>query len=134
MGPGFIACDREQSFLMPPDVRDWLPENHLAWLVLAAVGGDGSVRVLRGVPRRRAQPSGLRAGDDGRPIALRLRARDPLLARDRARVHRRRRVAGGGGAAASGSRDDRALYRAPRDGAGRPVRRGPAAVREVGPG
>src|SRR3954452_5350631 len=38
MGPSFIACDREQSFLMPPDVRDWLPENHLAWFVLAAVG------------------------------------------------------------------------------------------------
>src|SRR4051794_29358824 len=37
MGPSFIACDRDQSFLMPPDVRDWLPENHLAWFVLAAV-------------------------------------------------------------------------------------------------
>src|SRR5690348_8437716 len=37
MGPSFIACDREQSFLMPPDVRDWLPESHLAWFVLAAV-------------------------------------------------------------------------------------------------
>jgi transposase len=37
MGPSFIACDREQSFLMPPDVRDWLPENHLAWFVLVAV-------------------------------------------------------------------------------------------------
>ena len=37
MGPSFIACDREQSFLMPSDVRDWLPENHLAWFVLAAV-------------------------------------------------------------------------------------------------
>src|SRR3954453_19543201 len=36
MGPSFIACDREQSFLMPPDVREWLPENHLAWFVLAA--------------------------------------------------------------------------------------------------
>src|SRR3954453_21819616 len=36
MGPSFIACDREQSFLMPPDVREWLPENHLAWVVLAA--------------------------------------------------------------------------------------------------
>jgi transposase len=22
---------------MPPDVREWLPENHLAWFVLAAV-------------------------------------------------------------------------------------------------
>jgi transposase len=37
MGQSFIACDREQSFLMPPDVREWLPENHLVWFVLAAV-------------------------------------------------------------------------------------------------
>src|SRR5215217_8745546 len=37
MGPSFIVCDREQSFLMPPDVREWLPDNHLAWFVLAAV-------------------------------------------------------------------------------------------------
>src|SRR4051794_7122119 len=37
MGLSFIACDREQSFLMAPDVREWLPENHLAWFVLAAV-------------------------------------------------------------------------------------------------
>jgi hypothetical protein len=38
MGQRFVACDREQSFLMPPDVREWLPENHLAWFVIAAVG------------------------------------------------------------------------------------------------
>jgi transposase len=37
MGQSFIACDREQSFLMPPDVREWLPEGHLAWFVLDAV-------------------------------------------------------------------------------------------------
>ena len=37
MSRSFIACDREQSFLMPPDVREWLPEKHLAWFVLAAV-------------------------------------------------------------------------------------------------
>jgi transposase len=37
MGQRFIACDREQSFLMPPDVREWLPEGHLAWFVLDAV-------------------------------------------------------------------------------------------------
>jgi transposase len=39
MGQRFVACDREQSFLMPPDVRDWLPEGHLAWFVLDAVAG-----------------------------------------------------------------------------------------------
>jgi transposase len=33
----FLACDREQTFLMPPDPRDWLPEDHLAWFVLASV-------------------------------------------------------------------------------------------------
>src|SRR5215212_9509619 len=37
MGQRFVACDREQSFLMPPDVREWLPENHLAWFVIDAV-------------------------------------------------------------------------------------------------
>ena len=36
MGQNFIACDREQSFLMPPDVREWLPESHLAWFVIDA--------------------------------------------------------------------------------------------------
>src|SRR4051812_40890257 len=38
MAQNFIACDRDQSFLMPPDVRDWLPENHLAWFVIDVVG------------------------------------------------------------------------------------------------
>jgi len=33
----FLECDREQAFLMPPDPRDWLPEGHLAWFVLASV-------------------------------------------------------------------------------------------------
>jgi transposase len=29
---------REQAFLLPPDVREWLPEDHLAWVVIDAVG------------------------------------------------------------------------------------------------
>jgi transposase len=33
----FIECGREQAFLLPPDIREWLPENHLAWTVLDAV-------------------------------------------------------------------------------------------------
>jgi transposase len=31
------AVDRDQVFLMPPSVRDWLPEDHLAWFVLDVV-------------------------------------------------------------------------------------------------
>src|SRR3954453_15736802 len=38
MGQRFVACDREQSFLMPPDVREWLAPRHLAWFVIDAVG------------------------------------------------------------------------------------------------
>jgi transposase len=37
----FIACDREQPFLLPPDLRDWLPADHLAWFVIDAVGALG---------------------------------------------------------------------------------------------
>jgi len=37
MAQNFIGCDREQAFLMPPSVRDWLPGDHLAWFVLGAV-------------------------------------------------------------------------------------------------
>src|SRR3954466_13893282 len=38
MAQNFIACDREQPFLLPPDVREWLPEDHLAWFVIDVVG------------------------------------------------------------------------------------------------
>ena len=37
MPQNFIECDREQAFLLPPSLRDWLPEDHLAWFVLDAV-------------------------------------------------------------------------------------------------
>ena len=38
MARNFIECDREQAFLMPPPLRDWLPEDHLAWFVIESVG------------------------------------------------------------------------------------------------
>jgi transposase len=37
MGARFIGADRDQVFLMPPSVRDWVPEGHLVWTVLDAV-------------------------------------------------------------------------------------------------
>jgi transposase len=33
----FIDCDREQELLLPPSLREWLPDDHLAWFVLDAV-------------------------------------------------------------------------------------------------
>src|SRR3954452_3671181 len=38
MAQNFIACDRDQELLLPPSLRDWLPEGHLAWFVIEAVG------------------------------------------------------------------------------------------------
>src|SRR4051812_12826945 len=38
MPQNFVVCDREQDLLLPPSLRDWLPDDHLAWLVLEAVG------------------------------------------------------------------------------------------------
>ena len=37
MGYNFLPCDRNQSYLLPPSLADWLPEGHLAWFVLDAV-------------------------------------------------------------------------------------------------
>src|SRR4051794_35430005 len=37
MPQNFLACDREQELLLPPSLREWLPESHLAWFVLDAV-------------------------------------------------------------------------------------------------
>lgn len=33
----FISADRDQPYLLPPSLQEWLPENHLAWFVLDAV-------------------------------------------------------------------------------------------------
>jgi transposase len=32
-----LPCDRDQPLLLPPDLRDWLPEDHLAWFVIEAI-------------------------------------------------------------------------------------------------
>ena len=37
MARDFVLCDRGQVLLMPPSLTDWLPENHLMWMVLGAV-------------------------------------------------------------------------------------------------
>jgi transposase len=33
----FVDCERDQAFLLPPDLRDWIPEDDLAHFVLEAV-------------------------------------------------------------------------------------------------
>src|SRR4051794_28540575 len=38
MAQNFLVCDREQELLLPPSLREWLPEGHLAWFIIDAVG------------------------------------------------------------------------------------------------
>ena len=37
MPQNFIECDRDQELLLPPSMREWLPDDHLAWFVADAV-------------------------------------------------------------------------------------------------
>ena len=37
MGYNLLGWDREQGYLMPPSVREWLSEGHLAWFIVDAV-------------------------------------------------------------------------------------------------
>ena len=37
MAHDFMRCDRDQALLLPPSLREWLPDDHLAWFVLEAV-------------------------------------------------------------------------------------------------
>jgi transposase len=38
MAKNYVSCDRNTSFLLPPSLTDWLPDGHLAWFVIDAVG------------------------------------------------------------------------------------------------
>jgi len=33
----FLPCDRDQPYLLPPSLKEWLPQDHLAWFLLDAV-------------------------------------------------------------------------------------------------
>jgi transposase len=37
MAYNFLPAQRDQPFLLPPDLRDWLPTGHLAWFLLDVV-------------------------------------------------------------------------------------------------
>src|SRR4029453_10660648 len=37
MAYNFLRAERDQPFLLPPDLRDWLPDAHLAWFILDVI-------------------------------------------------------------------------------------------------
>src|SRR6266571_4951982 len=109
MAPNFLLCDRDQELLLPPSLREWLPQDHLAWFVLDAVE---EMDLSAFVGAYREDGWGRAAFDPQMVVAL-------LLTATRS-----------GSARAGGSSDDRALSRPPRAGAGRHVCAGADAVCE----
>ncbi|MGW3985371.1 hypothetical protein [Streptomyces mirabilis] len=37
MAKGFRPVDRDQQFLLPVDMREWLPDDHVVWVLLEVV-------------------------------------------------------------------------------------------------
>lgn len=67
MAQNFLACDRDQVFLMPPSLRDWLASDELAWCVLDAVA-ELDLSAIYGAYR--ADGHGRAAFDPGMMVAL----------------------------------------------------------------
>ena len=111
MAREFAGVDRGQLLLRPPSLVDWLAEDHLVWTVLGAVDQmDLGCFVER--YRLGGGARAVRSGGDG-VVALRVRARDSVLAGDRAGVLRGRGVQGGRGDALPGPLHDRGVPPAP---------------------
>ena len=86
----FIACDRGQSLLLAPDLTDWVPEDHMVWSILGAVE-QMDLSALYGAYRKNGQGrAAYEPSMMGRVAALRGRAREPVVAGDRAGMPRGR--------------------------------------------
>lgn len=71
MAYNFVSADRSQQFLLPPDMADWLPEDHLAWFVIDVVDQIDLDRFRRSY---RADGHGRAAYDPAVMVALLLYA------------------------------------------------------------
>ena len=61
MAYNFLPAERDQLYLMPPSVTDWLEEGHLAFFLLDVVDQldlSGFYENLRGARSRFGSPSG----------------------------------------------------------------------------
>ena len=108
MGARFIGGDREQVFLMPPSVWDWVPEGHVVWTVLDAVAELDLSAIYADY---RADGHGRPAYEPSMMVALLLYAyaRSSVLARHRARLCRGRGVPRRDRQSCAGSLDDRGV-------------------------
>jgi transposase len=51
MAKGYRRLDRDQLFLLPPDMRQWLPAGHPVWLVIEVVSGHLDTSALHAARR-----------------------------------------------------------------------------------
>lgn len=71
MAYNLLPCDREQGYLMPLSLKDWLEEDHLAWFIVDAVGQMDLVEFYVGY---RSDGWGAAAYDPGMMVAVLLYA------------------------------------------------------------
>src|SRR5215217_743964 len=128
MAQNFLTCDRDQALLMPPDLRDWLDEDHLAWFVIKAIE---ELNLEPFYASYRADGHG-RAAHDPKMMhraRLRLLRRRAKLAPDTAPLPRGSRLPGDHCEPGPRPRDDRPLPRPPPGGPRRPPRPGARCLR-----
>jgi hypothetical protein len=65
MARGFRPVVRDQVFLIPADMRDWLPVDHLVWFVLRVVEEMDTSGFLAGRPGKGQRLRGSWAGRAG---------------------------------------------------------------------
>lgn len=62
MATSYRRVDRDQQFLLPPDMREWLPAHHLVWVIEALVADLDTSAFAK---RRRRMTTTSRAGQRG---------------------------------------------------------------------
>jgi hypothetical protein len=101
MAQNFIACDRGQTMLMPPDLVEWVPDDHVVWSILGAVD-EMDLSAFYGAYRENGQG---RAAYEPSMMA----SAQPVVARDRAGVSGGCRLQADHGDGGAGSLDDRGV-------------------------
>ena len=136
MSQGYKPFDRDLSFLLPPSMREWLPEGDLAWFVIDLMETLDRSAFYRYYEEEKA-PSGQppyppkRMGGAG---GVCLRERDGEFAEDRAAVRAGHRLPGGVGRPAAELPDDLGIPADSPESTEGAVRAGAASGAGVGSG
>ena len=129
MPQNFLTCDRDQPMLLPPDLRDWLPADHLAWFVIEAIE---ELDLEPFYAAYRADGHGAAAHEPKMMLTLLAYAYavgERSSTSDRAPLSRGRRLPGDLRQPDPRPRDDRPLPGPPPGGARRPLRPGARPLR-----